>query len=789
MAHGDAEIRRWPGRRLVLAVTLPLVGIIVGIVLWSNRSPHPRLLLVGIDGADWAVIDRLRTEGRLPNLDGLIRDGTSGPLRSMEPLLSPVIWTTIATGHTADRHGVTWFMVDNPNTGGRMPITSSTRRVKAFWNLLDEAELRTGVIGWWATWPAEQIDGFIVSDFLAYHGFGVSGHKVDTDVGRTHPPELLAEIDPLLPRPEAIGDDDLARFVDLPPDELAELTARPFEFAEPIHHLRNILATASAWSAVATSQAEHLPTEVLAVYFEAIDSTSHLFMRHADPPLAGIDAAERERFRRAVDEMYVYQDELIGRLLSRVDDRTTVMIVSDHGFKTGADRPLQAATIDVPTAHLWHTLDGILIARGPHVKRGARIDGAGIADITPTLLHALGLPRGDDMAGHVLHDLFETDWMNRHPVATIPSWEGDDDDRLRPDVADAGSAVAADVEARLRALGYIGDDRPASSEVHDNLGNIQLRRGDVGAALAEFERAVAADPSSANPHRNLGAVYRRLGRTSEARRELELTLRLAPDAHPVRVELGDLDLEAGDLDGAVTRYGAALLADPDLVTAIVGVGNVLRMRGDDAGARARFERALELQPEWFVPHYNLGVLAQAAGDVDAARAHYERAAELAPNQAVIHNNLGHLAERSGDADAAIAHYRAARDVDPQHFESRYNLGTMLLRRDDLDGAAQALKEALALRPDHVFAHNNLATVYMRRGWTERALREYDAITKLQPDQPEAWFQVARLWAAGDHDERARASLERALALGGSRIRVAARTDPLLRDLVEDATAP
>src|SRR5262245_41908631 len=96
---------------------------------------HARVLLVGLDGADWRVLQPRLDRGEMPNLGGLIQRGTSGPLRSIEPLISPPIWTSIATGVKPERHGITWFMSDTDRPGERVPITSSLRKVKAFWNI------------------------------------------------------------------------------------------------------------------------------------------------------------------------------------------------------------------------------------------------------------------------------------------------------------------------------------------------------------------------------------------------------------------------------------------------------------------------------------------------------------------------------------------------------------------------------------------------------------------------------------------------------------------------------
>jgi hypothetical protein len=125
------------------------------------------LLLVGIDGATFDRILPLAEQGRVPNLAGLMERGSWGPLETLEPTVSPAIWTTVATGRLPEVHGIVGFDGVPGFTMSTLP-TSQMRRVRAFWNVLSEHGRSVGIVGWWATWPAEPVDGFIVSDRFAY---------------------------------------------------------------------------------------------------------------------------------------------------------------------------------------------------------------------------------------------------------------------------------------------------------------------------------------------------------------------------------------------------------------------------------------------------------------------------------------------------------------------------------------------------------------------------------------------------------------------------------------------
>jgi predicted AlkP superfamily pyrophosphatase or phosphodiesterase len=135
----------------------------------SRDAARGRVIVLGLDGVDPDVVELLISEGQLPNFAKLREAGAHARLLSSEPLLSPILWTTIATGKTPDQHGITNFVAVNEKTGQQLPVTSQMRRVKALWNVVSDLGRKVAVVGWWATWPAETVNGTIVSDHTAYH--------------------------------------------------------------------------------------------------------------------------------------------------------------------------------------------------------------------------------------------------------------------------------------------------------------------------------------------------------------------------------------------------------------------------------------------------------------------------------------------------------------------------------------------------------------------------------------------------------------------------------------------
>ncbi|PYQ33698.1 MAG: hypothetical protein DMF55_11165, partial [Acidobacteria bacterium] len=127
-------------------------------------SGRPRVIWLGLDGLDWEILDRLAADGKMPNWRRLSSEGWSARLRSFFPLISPILWTSAATGTPPDLHRVLDFQEVDPKTGGKVPISGNSRAVPAVWNLVSSAGRTVGVVGWWATHPAEEVNGFFVSD-------------------------------------------------------------------------------------------------------------------------------------------------------------------------------------------------------------------------------------------------------------------------------------------------------------------------------------------------------------------------------------------------------------------------------------------------------------------------------------------------------------------------------------------------------------------------------------------------------------------------------------------------
>ncbi|MBN2564378.1 MAG: alkaline phosphatase family protein [Candidatus Eisenbacteria bacterium] len=416
---------RFPDRRLtamalLIAVALGAAGGCGGGV--RGGGVGGRILLVGIDSADWDVIDPMIADGRLPNLASLIESGVSCDLHSLEPKQkSPTIWATIATGKFPDKHGITDYL--DPST--RNLMTSNMRTARPFWDILGEDGRSVTVVGWLVSWPAEQVNGYMVTDYFRYPP------RDDRPLPEhlTYPDGLLDEVTPLRVVADDVTDDELERFIDLnaamkaeeaqrlPVDKMFMEMRAINELSGMAASLKDIIAGDRTFLGVTRRLMREHPTELSVVYLRGVDTASHRFWASAHRGEVGFPVSETESrvFGQTVARYYEYADEMLGELVGSFGDGT-IMVCSDHGFEGPKPGQLPGGIND-------HGLIGILVMSGPAFRNGVRISERSVQDITPTILALCGLPVGEDMDGSVINDAFTQSFLTDNPISHIPTYE------------------------------------------------------------------------------------------------------------------------------------------------------------------------------------------------------------------------------------------------------------------------------------------------------------------------------------------------------------------------------
>jgi predicted AlkP superfamily phosphohydrolase/phosphomutase len=389
-----------------------------------------RVLLIGVDAATWTVMQPLLDAGRLPTFKKLVSEGWSGTLRSIEPTISPAVWTTIATGKVPDQHGIHGFVVASPDHADGVPVTSNLRRVETLWTIASRSGRQTTVVGWYVTWPVEPVRGVMVSDRFIPQDLSedVGGPRAATpEHPGVYPAELAPELEKLCIRP----------------DDFVDLDERAF------HKTFNIYPVDASRVAIAEHLMRERPADLTMIYIWGVDPMQHHFWQYYDPEhWVGPPATPQlvSQSRNAIPEYYEDVDGFIARLLAAAGPRDTVLIVSDHGAgpierydpKTGLSGS--------------HRIEGVIIAWGNHVRPGKASAPPSVVDVTPTVLHLLGLPVGEDMKGRVITELLDPEFAASHPVRTIATY---DTGRRPADERSIPSRMDDQIRDRLRSLGYI----------------------------------------------------------------------------------------------------------------------------------------------------------------------------------------------------------------------------------------------------------------------------------------------------------------------------------------------
>ncbi|MCL4809783.1 MAG: alkaline phosphatase family protein, partial [Thermoanaerobaculia bacterium] len=360
-----------------------------------GRAPggaaKPRVIFVGWDGADWKLLETLLKQGRLPNFAALVARGRTWNLGTYQPMSSPLIWTTMATGRSPLEHGVGDFQEVDPQTRRRLPISGRSRRVPAIWNLASSKGVSVGVVGWWATWPAEKVDGFFVSDRAAPVLFD-PGALVMSDA-LTWPEGLAEGVRIVARREEKLGFEEVAKALRVTRAEHDAAVRADRSLEDPITGYRKILVTTRIHARIALDLYEREKPELLMVYFQGTDEIGHVAGRFAPPKLPSVPEADYRRFSGAVEAVYAEHDRILGRFREKaLRDGATLLVASDHGFKWGDDRPVSAGSgVGFDTAFLWHEDPGMMAAEGPAIVPGRERGRASVFDVVPTLCRILGL--------------------------------------------------------------------------------------------------------------------------------------------------------------------------------------------------------------------------------------------------------------------------------------------------------------------------------------------------------------------------------------------------------------
>jgi Flp pilus assembly protein TadD len=569
----------------------------------ASRSPR-RLVIVGIDGGDWQNLRPLIKQGKLPNFARLVKDGATGPLRSEEPMLSPLLWTTMATGRQPEKHGVLNFTVADPKTGVRVPISRLYRKVDAFWNILGDYGRTVAVIGWLATDPAEKVNGLVVTDKFGYLAYAPED-TAHASASSVYPPSRRDELSRLVVHGGQIPDSDIQKFVTLSPKQIDARRESP-DPRDPVNNLIHLYASTLTFRNIAKHVLETDPPDVLAVYFEWVDAMSHLFMLDSPPRMPDVPADEYAMYKNVIEQVYVVQDEILGEFMNAIDEHTVLMVVSDHGFKSGDSRLHNRPEIWAGNAAKWHRIDGIIGFYGAGVTKGAPLDGASILDVAPTVLALAGLPRAKDMPGDPIAMAFADTVVSTFSPEILPTL-----DRKRESTATSTTdAATTEQMKKLEALGYL---TPDNADAHNNLGQRYQQQGEFQKAIDEYKKAIAMRPNFHGAYNNLAVCYGKLKMFPQAEEALEKCISLKPDDFYAMNNLAVMYIQTGRTQDGVAMAEKAVKIEPGYANGRVTLGSLYAMTRRYDEAETQFREALKIDPENHDAKVNLEKLQRVRG--------------------------------------------------------------------------------------------------------------------------------------------------------------------------------
>ena len=692
--------------------------------------PKKRLLLVGWDSADWKIIHPLMDRGALKTLERLVENGVSGNLNTLEPQLSPMLWTSIATGKMAYHHGVAGFTEVDPRNGSIVPVSAATRKCRTVWEMLAERGHKGHVVNWFATQGERDLPGKVVSNMFGH----VPKVAPDSDPatwpapppGTFWPPELgdLLQQDRVSP-------------YDLDPDQVLRLFVPQAEKVDQkkdtrLAELAQLLAQAFSAHNAAVRLMELDPDwDFFAVYYRSIDEICHLFMPYHPPRMAGVLEEDFEIYQHVVTQAYFLHDLMLRRLIGLSGPDTAVMLVSDHGFHSDHLRP--KFTPRVPAGiTVWHRPQGVFVAGGEGFKKDSLVFGARLLDVTPTILHYFGLPVGSDMEGRALTEVFAED----RPVASIPTWE--QADRRGIPRADLGAEGNRALLEQFVALGYIDqvpeDKSRAALETQCendwNMSRAYLYAGHANQALPLLERCVHAQPQRTDYAQALANCQLRLG--------------LLPEADAT-------------IDRARDHFGPSKQAD--LVKASIAIQRFDHRTALQLLKGVESEMSGEAMVLLFLAQCYTALRYWGEGEATC-----RQLLEIDPDHPQGHLLLSRIHLHRGETEQAAEAALSAIGLQYGNPRGHFLLGMALMGQRQYEPARQAFLKCLSVSPNHLQSIRMLSRVAQRMGETQTALayqeQHAETVTRLQEESGRQLERV-RAEAAVRKTERDQIDLKRA----------------------------
>jgi len=263
-----------------------------------------KVLVIGLDGATFDLIEPWVAEGKLPNLGALMKQGSWGHLISTLQSNSAQAWSTFVTGLNAGKHGIFDFIRPIPGSYKVQFTNASLRDGKSLWKAVGEYGLKVGIMNVPMTYPPEPVNGFLISGMDAP---GVNSNFV-------YPPEVLNELQSNLGG--YILEAGVTGLIRRGRPDLA--LSKMYETIEMRLKAAEYLIKNKEWN-------------LFMVVFTEPDRAQHFFWKYINKKHPNYSESEAKKFGQGIFSIYEKLDRAIDKLLRLVPEETTVFIMSDHG--------------------------------------------------------------------------------------------------------------------------------------------------------------------------------------------------------------------------------------------------------------------------------------------------------------------------------------------------------------------------------------------------------------------------------------------------------------------------
>jgi len=663
-----------------------------------------KTLLLGWSGADWNIVMSMLDKEELPNLNMLVEKGTLSKLLGVIPSSDVVAWTSIITGKRPYKHNILgdWETAKDDHL---KPITCVSRHSKALWNIISQNNLRSNIVSWPVSHPAEQILGTVVSNEFSK---SVS-HIDDTNnipLDSVFSDKELFELKHLRMLISEVSVSDLKSFI--PKISLLKNTSN-FLVAK----LAQIIAESATTHAVATELIQAEDWDFTAVYYDGLKQLAMNFMNYHPPKPKFVSDADFEIFSDVIKIGYQFFDMMLGSLLSTIDENTNICLVSQQGAQAGNKRDgLQDDELNGPRLK---TEPGILIAKGPHFKQDELITGSSVLDICPTILHLMGINVGNDMDGKVLFNSL----INTPTIQYMDSWE---------DISgNCGQhPQSMQLDPLIKTYNHFDPfnlNHLNNSELRYNLAESYIDANKEGIATKILQELWEEEPAESRYGNKLMLCYMAIGRTDLARKCLDKFIARKKEYAPK----------------ALKQWKQLELIPANNLTSIEKI------------TKTKF---------WKQSRSNFSGLAYMHAWLLHAEKEYSEALEVISlaNEDQVYNKVGLVKLKAdcffeqGLMDEALKQYQRVIELDNKNTEAYIGLSRIYYESSKFDKAAIMASNSIAIRYFNPLAHYLYGVSVYKNGTPKLAADALKVAVEQSPTLIGAFQRLAMLYAGPLNDK-------------------------------------